>query len=361
MFALKRLVPAALLAMLTTVAACGESLSPDDVDPEALQASVANAADVFTGNASLQSVATLSDNFPLFGSPAISLLRSSMLRAFDPRSAAAARATVDASRILASRSSSSSHPQALFPSDALGKTFVWDTGTSAYIVGPATGAPANGIRIVLYFANAATGQPFLPLTPIGNLDLTDKSSPQADKLGITLTFSSTTVAAYDITVVSGQTAASATAAGYVRSAVNTERADFNFVDALSLTTGGIRLVSTNHLTGGGAAIHVVLTVPDISEDQGSLVCSVAKDGNGLELTVTGALGNQTGPVSGGVKFNGTTVANLAGTFEDPSITGSGGHTLTQAQVGALVFIFDSAVDFAIAFSSAVFAPGTIVF
>ena len=72
----------------------------------------------------------------------------------------------------------SANPQALFPSDVLGKTFVWDTQTSAYVMGTATGAPATGIRIVLYFTNAGTGEPFLPLSPIGSLDLTDKSTPR---------------------------------------------------------------------------------------------------------------------------------------------------------------------------------------
>ena len=47
MFALKRLMPAASFALLFTLAACGDSLSPADVDPVALQSSMSDAAGTF--------------------------------------------------------------------------------------------------------------------------------------------------------------------------------------------------------------------------------------------------------------------------------------------------------------------------
>jgi len=62
---------------------------------------------------------------------------------------------------------------AAIPDGAKGKTFVYDVGSHAYIIDvTATGAPANGVRYVLYQWGAGTGAPALPLTRIGYVEIT---------------------------------------------------------------------------------------------------------------------------------------------------------------------------------------------
>lgn len=358
MFALKRLMPAASFALLLTLAACGDSLSPADVDPVALQSSMSDAAGTFAQNAVFQSVTMLSPHFPRYGAPALGLAGLTLQRLQHPGTAESQQA---ARRIAQLAASFSASPQALFPADILGKTLVWDANTNAYVVGNAPGAPATGIRILLYFTNAATGMPFLPITPIGSLDLTDKSTAQANRLGVTLAFGQTTVSAYDITVVSGTTSATVTAKGYLAAVAGPERIDFGLSDLIAVSGQTLSLTSTNDLTSSGAAIHVVLTQADIFLGAGTIVARISRGNATAELTVTGDLANQIGPLSGGVKFNNTTVATIGGTFANPAITGSGGHTFTAAQIDALLQIFGSAIDFAFDFSTGVLSPGTIVF
>ena len=138
MFALKRLMPAVTFAMLLTLPACGDSLSPSSVDPEVLQSSMAGAAGTFSQNAVFQSVNLLSPHFPQYGAPAIGLAGLTLQRLQHPGTAESQRAARGIAQLVAGLSA---NPQALFPADVLGKTLVWDAATSAYVVGNAPGAP----------------------------------------------------------------------------------------------------------------------------------------------------------------------------------------------------------------------------
>lgn len=63
---------------------------------------------------------------------------------------------------------------------AKGKTFVYDVASRSYVEDPtATGAPANGVRYVLYVWTPGTGAPASPLTRIGYTDI----APVADAAG----------------------------------------------------------------------------------------------------------------------------------------------------------------------------------
>lgn len=56
------------------------------------------------------------------------------------------------------------------PWTVLGETLVWDR-TQGYVVSGRSGAPPNGVRILLYRMNGDTGYPITPLSQIGHLDL----------------------------------------------------------------------------------------------------------------------------------------------------------------------------------------------
>jgi hypothetical protein len=65
---------------------------------------------------------------------------------------------------------------AMIPLNVLGTTFEWDTDISDYADLGAPGAPANGIRIVLYVMDPDTGIPVMPLIPVGYLQIEVTSS-----------------------------------------------------------------------------------------------------------------------------------------------------------------------------------------
>lgn len=352
MFALKRLMPAASLVTMLTLAACSDSVGPENVDPEVLQSGATSAMNAFLNNAAFQSVALVSDStFPQFA--AVQLVRGTL-----PRIAGAGRAELHASALRMSRVAASlNHPDALFPANVLGKTMEWNPSTKQYEIGTAPGAPANGMRLTLYFGNPNTGFPFIPLQTLGYLELTDKSTPQSDKLGVLLTLAQTTIASYDITIVSGTNTASAQAKGYMKSGTGVEQTTFDLNDAINVQAQ--TLTSTNDLTGpDGTTIHVQMTIGQTSDN---LTARVTRGNAALELTAAGNILGNTGPVSGAVKFNGTTVATLTGTIDDPTITGAGGRTFTAEQTLSLLTIFAHAIDIVFYVSDGVFAPGTIVF
>jgi len=53
----------------------------------------------------------------------------------------------------------------------LGTTLTWDPTASAFTLSGRTDGPADGLRVILYAIDGATGYPALPLTEVGTVDL----------------------------------------------------------------------------------------------------------------------------------------------------------------------------------------------
>src|SRR4026208_1737986 len=75
----------------------------------------------------------------------------------------------------------------IFPPETDGLTFEWDTtGIGSYQPTARTGAPATGVRFILYAVNGLTGLPTEPLTEVGYVDLADESTASVAKLHVTV-------------------------------------------------------------------------------------------------------------------------------------------------------------------------------
>jgi len=106
---------------------------------------------------------------------------------------------------------------ALFPPEVVGKTFEWNFSTSMYGPTARTGAPANGVRFILYAINPLTLQPANPAVEVGYIDLKDESG-STPKLHVTVAGVGGTPVYVDYTVsVTSQTAGSVriSTAGYI--------------------------------------------------------------------------------------------------------------------------------------------------
>ncbi|HEY2806114.1 MAG TPA: hypothetical protein VGI92_09675 [Gemmatimonadales bacterium] len=348
MSALQRLMSAAAAGLVVSLGACSDSSSPSTVDAVALQSSLSAATSTFEQNAAFQSISILSASFPQFAGVSVAMPSLSRILRTPANLRNHPRSTIPFAAA----------PQALFPSNALGKTLEWNTGAQMYIIGNQAGAPANGIRIILYFADQSTGQPTPNLAVLGYLDLTDQSTPQLNQLGLLLRLASTTIAEYTITVITGTNTGSAEAKGYMKDGTATVQVGFDFLNSL-LASGDVN--SSNDLTGNdGAAIHteIDLSGTDITDN---VVARITKGHNTAEVSASGDFLNGTGNLTGGVKFNGITVATVGGTPETPILTGAGGHTLTAGETSALLSIFTAAIEDVLRVSDGVFGPGAIVF
>lgn len=73
------------------------------------------------------------------------------------------------------------------PDGALGKTFVYDLSSRSYVADPsATGAPANGVRYILYDWAPGTGSPAIPLACIGYTDIISIASSSGELTEVVL-------------------------------------------------------------------------------------------------------------------------------------------------------------------------------
>lgn len=352
MFSLKRLLPAS--ALVFSLVACSDGTSPSPVDPLAVSEAVAFATSTFNNNAAFQSLTIVIDHLPSIGG-ASAILANTLPRPSSRHVFGMVPRTLVMPKLHAS---SSSHPDALFPVDLLGKTLVWDTTSLSYVVSAnATGAPANGVRLLLYFADPNTNLPFKPLQVLGYLDLTDKSTPQADKLGVLVAIVNQTVASYDVTLTVGLTSATERAVGYFLDGTAANRVDFDIQDTGTETA----ITRTSSLsTEDGDHINVTLKLSLVTTS--SLTVSVAHANSNLEMSASGNFFADTPqPMSGAVKFNGNTVGTIGGSTDDPTITGASGHTFTQGEVDALFNIFVTAGDIALTVATGVFAPANMVF
>ena len=347
---LKRYVPATLVLLSAGLTACKDSVGPEDVDAAAIQSSIQNMSASFD-NAAFQSMAGLSFLFPVFPAAQASSASLPLLTARpDFASVSAISRRVTASRIRAALNS----PNALFPSDVLCKTFEWSAATHEYVLGTLTGAPCNGVRFLLYTVSTVTGEPIVN-QQLGYLELTDESSVALNALGVLITLGSTPVADYLLTSEHQTNADILQAEGFIRTASGSDQVDFTFNATDDLVTGVSTSLSDLAGSNGG-----FIYVNSETDGLASTITVGAGNGrNGIEMSLNGT-DDPADPVTGTVKYNGTTVANISGTGEAPVFTAVSGRELRPSEVAALGAIFGEALILALSVAIAILAPAFIV-
>ncbi|OYV66697.1 MAG: hypothetical protein B7Z72_10890 [Gemmatimonadetes bacterium 21-71-4] len=234
----------------------------------------------------------------------------------------------------------------------LGRTFQWDTTPPAeYRItdSSVTGAPANGVRFLLYQVDTATGKPSLPLQTTGYLDLTDASTAQANVLQLLLKVGSQTAANYTITEVKTTTSLSLTAAGYVANVVSGgATVHFTLSHMLALADSSL---STNYQASDGSA--TVSLVSSISGSGGTPTLTMdwtVTKGGSVEIVGT----STDSAINVQFKVNGATIATVVGTPLSLTVTPP------TAPVAALGTMLDGFL--AIYYNlSLVFVPSFLVF
>lgn len=211
-----------LLGVLT--AACTDSIGPKSLaDPQVTTAQLAS-LDMLFDTAVLESFSALSPDIgPTLAAPAFSkslalataanpLSEHTALRPYVGRIESARRM----SQFVPSLSGTAA--TAIFPPEVVGKTFEWNTTNFAYEPTARTGAPATGVRFILYAVNPLTGFPADPLVEVGYVDLKDESSGSTSTLHVTVAGSGGAPTYVDYTVTLASVSASSariTTAGYI--------------------------------------------------------------------------------------------------------------------------------------------------
>ncbi|HVH09551.1 MAG TPA: hypothetical protein VM736_07120 [Gemmatimonadales bacterium] len=341
-----------LVATALVAGACRSTTGP--------QAQLANPAQL---SSNLQAVAGVvsSPTFQSFGAirtsagspvavstPAGALLNAAPLIA--PQSAqpyAGAPARPEALRTAASTLGSRIEANVI-PSTLLGKTFVWDTTSHAYVQAASSTAPSNGVRIILYTVDAGGVIVEHPLTAVGYVDLLDLSTTSTNTLRVTVyggTPASPGTAYADYTVsgtVTGSptpTAFNATATGYVTDGTHklTFNASFSAtglntstpgaqVDVIwDLNTPAVHIELHETLTSDATQVTITL---HFSETSGGEAVSV--DGSVSVVKATGAV-----TVNLSITVNGTPYATVSGMGSNIQFQHADHSALSPAELQAL--------------------------
>lgn len=227
------------------------------------------------------------------------------------------------------------------PPEILGKTYEWNAVSGTYEATTRLGAPANGVRFILY-ALGGTGLPATPLQEIGYADLKDESTPGLEKLHIVVVANGTTYVDYTIAV---DTATSSfTMVGFVSD--GSRRLDFGLT--LSGTTNGTTTVISEEMTfdidAENAHVRLTATAEFLSETSYRTTLDYRLQFGADVVTLAGIVSFNGSVVTGGftMTLNGRDIATF--TYNDAGGQWSrpGGGALSQDDLQAVAAIVAAA-------------------
>lgn len=348
-------------------AACSESAGPPPgqlVDPASTAAKVQAVDAVFSVPAidAFTSVGDLMD--PAIGlAPAAGLLRATQPEAPGPRLsgyAGAAQRYREFSGLNASAALTLG--TGLIPAELLGKTFEWDVALHHYVVTDRPGAPADGVRFMLYAINPITRRPAEPLVEVGYVDLHDLSTETTRSLRIVVAGVDGNPVYVDYTVA-GTVATdlfTASAIGFISNGESGEaskrldfdlsakltRASFEFNALLELDHPSVTITETTTATKSetGVVLEIDFTLKDATQKV-QLVGSVTviNDDRQADGHRDGGPGrdDDDGIVTADltVYVNDGVFAIIKGTSPDIQITHLNGDPLTEEELHALRELF----------------------
>ena len=217
-------------------------------------------------------------------------------------------------------------------SSMLGKTLVYDPATKAYVASARTGAPANGVRFVLY-QNDDANRPIVT-QEIGAADLIDQKAPSLTSAGLRLVVTSNgkTYLDYAFDLSGTVAAAVVTVDGYMSD--GTDRVDF-------------KITTTGQLFGRGGTATIDAKL-EVAAKQFKITAKVKGPSGGAagatEIDLTVSSGTDVVVVSSKgsnsfidakVTVNGKVFATVTGTPASPIIRGDGGRELTPDELAML--------------------------
>jgi hypothetical protein len=344
-----RVLAAASLAL--ALAACGES-APTSFDAAGTAADVDAANAAFTSPAvtSFVNLSTAMDATTGGSSASVGALavrgRSPDLFASSKQYAAAVRRFVPGT---ATPQISASVGEVV-PVAVRGKTFVYDPAQSQYVVSDRSGAPANGVRFILYAVDPVSGAVVTPLVETGAADLTDLSSGSTTSARLQVLSGSTVYLDYTAAGTVGLSSAKVTVNGFATN--GTERADFDLVNTFTHSDASDRLALDYglELSKRDVKLHYVITLDFPSGgSEGTLGLDLSLKGPNGWVDVDGHAQSTGGTFT--VKVNGKDFATITSTSGDPTtggdtitITGKNGQALTSEEQQTLGKIWQMVSD-----------------
>lgn len=329
---LRPFVAAATLAAAT---ACSDGgTAPVPLDPAGLQTDLVAATSAGSAPAT-ESFATIgwaiSDALG-GGMSAVVALPATLLK--DPTAQKLDGATLQLAR------AAGGDEAATIPAEALGVTFEYDVTLDQYVPGDRPGAPANGVRFVLYAVDPVTESVVEPLVETGYAEITRTVTDSRATARVQVfsgTANVTKVLDYAATVRGTLTVPELSVTGFARNA--SDSLAFALSSSVNLSSESISINWRAAVPSRGLVTRLEQTIGG-GENPTISINSVIASRNG-RVSLSGNIGLMgTGTLT--VKVNGDTFATITmnGVEGEPTIAGAGGQPLTPEEEAMLEQIFE---------------------
>lgn len=337
----RQLIAGATLTLV--IAACSDSTGPENFSATKTEQVAAAVVGSLGNNTALRTLDILGASLSLSG-PALAAAPFAPAEAGGDVNTRVRLQTLAQSVV----SFGSASPLAIFPADVLGKTYVYNTQTAQYEQDPArTGAPAAGVRFILYAVDPIARQIVTPLNEVGYLDLIDVSTPSADAVQIVAVIGSVTYLDYTASATTTTTSASINATGFISD--GTDQIDFD----LTVTVTQTAITADYTLSSGAASVRLQVNLTQA----GLTFVLTVTDGN---ETVAMTVNSDDTTVDGSIRYNGDVVVVITGTPDTPQFSRPDGTPLTQEENLALRALGDLFEDIFDAFEH-LLIPAFLVF
>jgi hypothetical protein len=227
---------------------------------------------------------------------------------------------------------------AVLPAEVLGKTFEYDTELAQYQATDRVGAPANGVRFILYAINPVTQVPVEPLSEAGHADVLDESTATTNALRLQLVSGGTTYLNYGVTGAATAAGGHVTVDGFATDGTTLVNFDLDntFSEAANGTLGfDYRLdVPSRDLD-----LVYLIDLSQISTGAALADINVNVSGPHGDVGITGDLVEGAGELTANVNGAAFAVVTLGNNSEVTSITKPDGSALTLPEYGALAAIW----------------------
>jgi hypothetical protein len=240
------------------------------------------------------------------------------------------------------------------PATLLGETFVYSGGT--YVVSGESGAPANGVRFMLYDLDPATLLPSDPLVEIGHVDVIDFSSGTTSAARVIVVAGGATYLDYRVTVTSTSTAGKITVVGLISDA-NTA-ATFN-VTATVNSAGSFTLVESLAIPERDLSLRLSMTSSGTTPETSVIGITLDMRGGNGWVRLIGQFTQDGGTLN--VLVNGTQFATITESVGAPTaIIGVDGQPLAPDELAALEDIFSFTGEAFLVFSALITPVATLI-
>ena len=326
----------AAVALSLALAACGKDNGPSTFDPQGTSTDMAVAQDAFAAQQTASFAAIGPDiSAGLNGSLVVASSAALAVRGPSVASAVLARKLVSA---LPRGGAAIQATVAAIPSSVLGTTYVWDETNHLYVASSVTGAPANGVRFVLYAVDPVMLRPVEPVVEVGYVDVIDQSTASTTDIRVKVVEANVIYLDYDVTGTATASGGVVTISGFASN--GSSRADFNLKNTISDTAGGLVLSLDYDINvpSRGLALNWTATFANISATDVAVTLDLAIAGPNGNVRLVGTYGASGGTFT--VKVNGDPFATITLTGSSSVITGASGNPLTPDEEASLQTILD---------------------